>query len=264
MNLVISITSITHSSIRYDIIDTWIGDEAYNMHHNALIYSDKINIHIMHIQPDGVESITSIYLYSKFHLYSVHDDNKKVKFNMHIKHCDGKYNAELMLDKVSHPYCPGILGNPFYEYCLAYVQEWKIYHGCLTNNFETSENQINDTISSTTTLKATLTPKSVSSCFDSESNKQHTVHFDIIDSYFIPHWIVCLFNEADHLLTEKLELHSQVLFHQHVNVTTIKILHNLDHHINNIYFYGFNSSRFDSNLFKQYFNYTFEWNILED
>ena len=41
-----------------NVIDTWIIDEASNEYHNALIYSDKTNIHIMYIQPDGVESIT--------------------------------------------------------------------------------------------------------------------------------------------------------------------------------------------------------------
>ena len=49
-----------------------------------------------------------------------------------------------------------------------------------------------------------------------------------------------------------------MLYHQHANDITIKALHKLNHHINDINVYGFNSSRFDSNLFKQYFNYTFE------
>ena len=93
---------------RYDVIDTWIGDEASNEYHNALIYSDKTNIHIMYIQPDDVESITSIYFCPKCHLYSVRGDNKKAKLNKHIKHCDGKFHAELMLDKVAQPCCPGI------------------------------------------------------------------------------------------------------------------------------------------------------------
>ena len=35
---------------RCDVIDTWIDDKASNEYHNALIYADKTNIHIMYIQ----------------------------------------------------------------------------------------------------------------------------------------------------------------------------------------------------------------------
>ena len=49
---------------RYDAI----GNKDSNEHHSSLIYSDKTNIYIMHIQSDCFESITSIYFYPRCHL----------------------------------------------------------------------------------------------------------------------------------------------------------------------------------------------------
>ena len=211
----------------------------------------------MYIQPDGVESITSIYFCPKCHLYSVRGDNKKAKLNKHIKHCDGKFHAELMLDKVAQPYCPGILKNGVVEYCLAYNIKWQPYHGFITYDFETVENIINNHISTATQLNSTLIPISVASCVHLESVSNTTIHFDARDNEFVQRWLSSLFKHADQMLSEKLEFYSLMLYNKPASDATIKSLHKLDANINCINVYGFNSSRFDSNLFKTYFNYEF-------
>lgn len=218
----------------------------------------------MFIQPDGVESITSIYFCPKCHLFSVRGVHKKAKFARHIKACDGKFHSDLLLDKVAQPYCPAILANPVVEYCMAYNRTWKPYHGFITYDFETVEDIVDSYITASTQLNSTLSPISVASCSHFQSGHQTTDHFDACDPEFIPKWIMSLFHHADEMLHEKHEFLSQMLYNKRASDDTVKSLHKLDTHTtcNNVY--GYNSSRFDSNLFKEYFNYSFgkvSWHV---
>ena len=60
----------------------------------------------------------------------------------HIKVCDGKFHKSFVTKRVSLPYCPHILNNSVYEYCLAYDLEWKpnIYY--ITYDYETMEKNV--------------------------------------------------------------------------------------------------------------------------
>ena len=64
LKLNINIFDYNKKCKRYDAI----GNKDSNGHHSSLIYSDKTNIYIMHIQSDCLEYITSIYFYPRCHL----------------------------------------------------------------------------------------------------------------------------------------------------------------------------------------------------
>ena len=145
-----------------------------------MLFSDKRNIHVMFIQPDGVELITSIYFCPKCYLYFFRGIHKKLK-----------------LTKVAQPYCPGILNNLIIVYFLEHGIRWQTYHGLITYDYETVEKVVNDRISASSRLNSTLTLISIASCIYTESGNRSTIHFKKRDPEFIPKWIASLFKHAD-------------------------------------------------------------------
>ena len=123
-------------------------------------------IHIMYIK--DVEKLTAIHICPKCHSYLHHGHQNIYRFNDHVAHCYGKFKQlvssgyrqhqlphipkQFVPVKEALPYCPHILNNPEYEYCLAHDIEWKptIYY--MTYDFETVEENVNETIDKSTTI----------------------------------------------------------------------------------------------------------------
>lgn len=265
---------------RYDIIDTWIGDKTSKTYHNALIYSNKNTIHIMFIKPDKLQILTDFMFCPKCRLYTTRGKNKVHKMNKHIKHCDGVFKKELFISDAPLPYCPHIINNGVYQYCLAHNLEWKPFKEFITYDFETIESVIDNNITNSTVLNSVLNPISVASSVKTKDSII-TKSFDARTDEFIPKWIIWLFEQAERLYIDKINYLIDLLKLDLVNPFTSKLgfktnynerydkrlfkqkqyediynkLRKIDKNINVINVFGYNSSRFDSNLFKQYFNY---------
>ena len=181
------------------------------------------------------ESLTDIQICPKCHSYSHHGSSQIHRFNDHVKHCDGEFKRQFIPVKEPLPYCPHILNNPVYEYCLAYDLEWKptIYY--MTYDFETMEEHIDQTVGKSTTINSRLIPISVASCVKS-AKATITKSFSLrTSSTFISDWIEWLFEQSLIIYEDKLAYSC--------------VPPNIDPNINTITVFGFNSSRFDSNLF---------------
>ena len=236
----------TDSEQYYDLSEQWFFDKTFTTY-SALLFTQNQIIHIMYIK--NPEKLTQIHICPKCNSYIHYGSKNFNRFDSHVKHCDGVFKKNFIPVKEALPYCPHILNNPVYEYCLAYNLQWKpeIYY--ITYDFETMEQSINKSISNSTTINSRLIPLSVSSCVKS-SNGLTTKNFSLRDSQeFIPQWIKWLFEQSMKVYADKISYYESFLpdtsINKNMNVITVL---------------GFNSSRFDSNLFKQYFNHSF-WKV---
>ena len=206
----------------FELLEQWRFDKSYNTY-SALIYSNKDALHIMYIVDS--EKLTNIHICSKCHMF-IHYGNHNIKrFHKHVEKCKGEFVKKYCPNYQALPYCPHILENHVYEYCLAHNIEWKptIYY--ITYEFNATHNSTNEQI----------TLKSISSCAKCECGvvKQS---FDNVIS-----WIEWLFEQSRIIYQDKLKYFAQ---------NTDSTVHVL----------GFGSSKFESNLFKQYLN-TDKWHI---
>ena len=128
----------------------------------------------------------------------------------------------------------------------------------MTYDFETMEEIIDKSVGKATTLNSKLVPLSVSSCIKT-AKKLITKHFSLRDSSdFIKSWIKFLFESSLQIYEDKVAYMSSFMHLEE------KDLQQIDKNLNVITVFGFNSSRFDSNLFKEYFNVNeekYEWTI---
>ena len=128
-----------------------------------------------------------------------------------------------------------ILNNPVYEYCLAY--DINIYY--ITYDFETME-QVKKKAGKSATNNSHLILISVSSCVKSASGFS-TKNFSLHDSQnFIQQQLEWLFEESLTVCKDKQQ--------------NSCVPESIDSSINVITVFRFNSSRFDSNLFKKNLN----------
>ncbi len=228
---------------QYDLQEQWYFNKDYTTY-SALLFTKDLTVHIMFIK--DAEKLTAIHVCPKCNSY-VHYGHSNIKrFDDHVKHCDGKYKKQFVPAKEALPYCPHILNNPVYEYCLAHGLPWKpnIYY--ITYDFETMDQVVNTEASKSTIINSRLLPLSVSSCVKSASGLT-TKHFSLQDNKdFIPLWLDWLFEQSLIVYKDK-QQYSCVPEKIDNNITTITV-------------FGFNSSRFDSNLFKQYLNAS-HWKI---
>ncbi len=232
----------------YDIYEQWHFDDSFETY-SALMFTHKGYVHIMKItKPD---KLTDILICHKCKSFVWRNSSRNLtRFENHVKHCDGKFKKEVILDREPTPYCPHILNNPIYEYCLAHNLQWKPTRFYATYDFETMEQIINENITNTTFLNSQLIPISVASSIKT-INGVETKHFDIRQKDFIKEWIRWLFVKAEEIIiSNNLNLQSVGL-----NEEQIK---QLDNAHNQATVFGFNSAKFDSNLFKSFMN-TDEW-----
>ena len=226
----------------YDLQEQWYFNKDFT-NCSALLFTQGLTVHIMYIT--DAEKLTSIHICPKCHSYTHHGHQNLNRFNEHVKHCDGKFKQQFIPVKEALPYCPHILNNPVYEYCLAHNIEWKpnIYY--ITYDFETMEEHINQTVGKSTTINSRLIPLSVASCVRASTTT--TKSFSLRTSNtFISDWIDWLFEQ------------SLIVYKDKLSYSCVPL--EIDNNINTITILGFNSSRFDSNLFKQYLN-TNHWKV---
>ena len=239
----------TDNSSYYDLSEQWFFDKSYPTH-SALLFSKDQIIHIMYIK--NPEKLTQIHICPKCHSYTHRGNSQINRFESHVKHCDGVFKKNFIPNKEPLPFCPHILNNPVYEYCLAYDLEWKpnIYY--MTYDFETMEQSVNKSISDSTVINSRLIPLSVASCVKLSSGLI-TKHFSLRESEeFIPEWISWLFEQSMEVLNDKIVYDKSFL--------PADKIYDIDTNIYTITVFGFNSSRFDSNLFKKYLNHS-HWHV---
>lgn len=150
------------------------------------------------------EKLTNIMICPKCRSYAIRNENRHAKQRMeqHVEKCDGKFKKNYIAEKVSFPYCPHILDNPVYEYCLANNLEFKPQQFYMTYDFETMEQIVNESITKDTTINSRLIPLSVSCCIKSLKGL-NTKHFNARDKLFIPKWIDFLFKQSKTIVEDK-------------------------------------------------------------
>ena len=233
----------------YDLQDQWFLDKSYKTY-SALLYSKDGVLHIMYIK--DTEKLTGLLICPKCKSYVVSKHNAN-RMNSHLKKCSGHFQKQFVPMKEALPYCPHILNNPIYEYCLAYGIEWKptIYY--MTYDFETMEERVNKTVGKTT-LNSRIVPLSVASTVKT-SKGLISKWFSLRDSdTFIIEWIEWLFEQSVTVLHDKVEYLSSFTH------LPIQKLREIDSRLNTITILGFNSSHFDVNLFKKHLN-TNHWKV---
>lgn len=105
----------TESNNYYDISEQWFFDKSYPTH-SALLYTNDHVIHIIYVKEP--ENLTQIHICLKCHSYTFQCPKNLFRFESHVKHCDGIFKKNFIPNKEPLLYCPHILNNPVYEYCL--------------------------------------------------------------------------------------------------------------------------------------------------
>ncbi|WP_334089833.1 hypothetical protein, partial [Helicobacter typhlonius] len=142
----------------YGISEQWFFDKSYTTF-NALLYSKGQILHIMYIK--DAEKLTGLLVCPKCKSYVVRGINNHKRFEQHVNKCDGKFKKNFIVEKQSLPYCPHILSNSVYEYCLAHNLQFKPQEYYMTYDFETMEHSINESLTKSTTINSRLVPLSV-------------------------------------------------------------------------------------------------------
>ena len=124
----------------------------------------------------------------------------------------------------------------------------------MTYDFETMEQIVNESITKATTINSRLIPLSVSCCIKSLKGLI-TKHFDARDKLFIPKWIDFMFKQSKTIVEDKYESYREML-----HIESNEQINEIVKDIKTVTVFGFNSSRFDSNLFKEYFNHS-HWSV---
>ena len=224
----------------YDIQEQWHINQEDPF--SALLFTNNKTIHIMYIK--NPEALTRVMVCPKCRWFTLSKDwsHSNQRMEKHIAKCDGKFRKAFVAEKCSKPYCPHILGNPVYAYCLAYGLQFKPQQYHMTYDFETMEKLIGKECGSSTTVDSQLVPLSVSCCVKS-ARGVCVKHWDVRENEFIAKWIEWMFSQAIGVVEDK------KMFYNEMGVDE-KIVRDM----NTVTVFGFNSARFDSNLFKEYLN----------
>lgn len=102
------------------------------------------------------ERLTNILICPKCRSYVVRNENRmgKQRMEKHTEKCDDIFKKNYIPEKASLPYCPHILNNPLYEYCLAHNLKFRPQMYYMTYDFETMEQVINEAITKSTTINS--------------------------------------------------------------------------------------------------------------
>ena len=249
----VNIYEYFEESKTYGLSEQWFFDESFTKY-CALLFSKVRVIHIMYIL--DAEKLTNIMICPKCQSYAIRNENRHAKRRMeqHVEKCNGKFKKNYITEKVSLPYCPHILDNPVYEYCLANNFEFKPQQLYMTYDFETMEQIVNESLTKATTINSRLIPLSVSCCIKSFKGLV-TKHFDARDKLFIPKWIDFMFEQSKTIVKDKYEFYREML-----HIESNEQINEIVRDIKTITVFGFNLSRFDSNMFKEYFNHSY-WRV---
>ena len=150
-----------------------------------------------------IEALTNIHICPQCGSY-IHKGHEHMdRFNRHVDKCDGKFKKDFIPSREALPYCPHILNNPVYLYCLSYELEWKPTIHYITYDFETMEQKIEKKVSDKSVINSRLIPLSVSSCVKLDKGLI-TKNFDIRTNEFIAKWIDWLFVVGCDVYADKL------------------------------------------------------------
>ena len=194
--------------------------------------------HAMLIVPEKVERLVGIQFCPDCHQpIGKYDGNYHAQrtLDRHRKYCNGEFKQKtLKLDKIEKPYCPHILKNKVYMYCLAHNIEYEPIRYYITFDFETMEDKVETAISDKTIINSFLQPLSVSSTIKSKAGIK-TIYHDVREEEFIQTWLVEVFNEAREMRKDNLIKDVPLEIQCPHNEFIINVI-------------GFNSSKFDMNI----------------
>ncbi len=201
------------------------------------------------------------------------------RFHKHVKKCKengGKLVKEVNLCSVQRPYAPHIQKQRIYEFLLAHGIEhlFRPTKSYITYDFETVENAV-DISTAKTLTNAELLPFMVSSTVCSNGTIQETVNFciDTEDKFspgdvrqsFITSWISWLFDRASQIAQDNINMY----FNNPEFINALQSLTEdqqedikgaIEKEMFNVCIIGFNSSKFDINLFIRNLN-THDWKV---
>ena len=223
---------------RYHLAAEYIADESYDKF-NILLVAVGNKSHVMWVK--NVESLTGLLFCPKCKQLICRKDSAHGERTMkrHINKCDGSpvHAKELKLDNISLPYCPHILKNLQYAYCLANNLPYEPIKYYITYDFETMEKPLNVSTNKTV-INSQLVPISVASTFHTKAGNK-TVTFDIRDGEnFITQWIQALFDNALTVAQDNFDVEIRERKETKKSYTVSVI--------------GYNSANFDTNLFVEY------------
>jgi hypothetical protein len=109
---------------------------------------------------------------------SNHGSYRKPRFDQHVENCDGKFKSELRLGKVARPYIPHIFKNPLYAYLYARgrTQEYIPINQYIVYDFETVAMKKGEKFGHASTWDSTLHPISVAWTVKAETTTTHSLY----------------------------------------------------------------------------------------
>ncbi len=186
--------------------------------------------------------------------------NHRSRFMKHVQKCelnDGKLAREVSLQPCQKPYAPHITKQPIYEFLLAYNQPnlFRPTKAYITYDFETLEDLDKACkAGDSTDIHAGLVPFMVSStvCIGAHPETRNFNHTQ--STNFIHEWITFLFEQAENVYNANYNAYflnpEFVTFFDTLKPEAQEHLtHLINRETRNIPVIGFNSSKFDINLF---------------
>ena len=236
----------------YYISKEYMNEEAKLQLYVLLITLPESNeVHAMRVSDP--ERLMNIKICPKCNSFCISCDSKNrnssrdlKKFQKHVEKCDGSMQKKLQLDREAKPYVPHILNNKTYEYLLANdrIDEFKPTRFYMTYDFETMEDKTFTYSTESTEIKASLVPLSVATSVKLPNDMIKTIYYDLRDGDdFIVKWIQELFNIAPQVVAANKYQDSKIPFDDTVTVL------------------GYNSARFDINLFIDKLQIPNRWSV---
>jgi len=205
------------------------------------------------LEPENLTGI-EICPFCGIETFDRNSDRKKYhnrnRFLKHKKECEkngGKLVSDVKLQNTQRPYAPHFDKQPVYEFLFAHGLEHKFRptDSFITFDFETVENEAKQ-----------LTPLMVSYTTTVNSVMTDTFNFNIRDNGddFVTDWIAHMFKSADTIAQVKYDNYfKDDNFAREVDKLTPKqqhyIMNKLRYEMCNVSVIGFNSAKFDLNLF---------------
>jgi hypothetical protein len=233
---------------QFEIIES--DKEGEHKKANLILLSEKDNefLHVMYAK--NIEKVAGIHICPKCGLYTAQasDNNNNYRpkrFEEHVKKCDGKFHQSLRLNKIPKPDATFLQKNPVFAYLYAHdrKEEYKPVSDYMLYDFETVCGETNtDLNTNKTTFLGNLEPITVAWLSSINNIKQtHSLYRDNKTvSEFIDEWLNIMFEEAKPIYESRNE------WLMSLNPDTNKLN---DKDVKNVKVLGFNSRKFDVNLF---------------
>ena len=211
---------------------------------NLLMLNIRDKFHLSYIK--NLETLTGFMICPKCksYCYNKNKGNSLKAFNRHVISCDGTFKKKINLNKVALPYLPHLFNNKAYLYAYAHNLSYEPIRYYATFDFETVSEQVNIKSGDSTTILSRLLPITVASSIYINDNII-TKSFCIRETpHFVNEWIRYLFQQAPKVIKANREL-NPFIPNDYISIDSMTVL-------------GFNSSKFDTNLFKDKIETT-EW-----